>query len=179
MRAPEQPLPRALVDRPSEDALRARIELLERAKTSIRVQALIFRADEAGLHIAKLLKKKRKAGLDVRVIVDAVSNSDFRTQWMYFDLKQHGIEVEGYEALYLHAASAEIDPDPRSARFNSETAVAIDDLDFVGSLDGLFTSEYLPRSVSVTWEDAERYHQPKDIASAFELLFALPLKDWL
>lgn len=444
---PVQRRSEAALLRTGEDALRARIELLERAKKSIRVQALIFRADEAGLHIAKLLKKKRKAGLDVRVIVDALSNLDFQTQWMYFDLKQHGIEVEGYEALYLHAASAEIDPDPlrankrfhdkmwivdgehpkkgmaivgglnlaneyfriatepilrwrdqdialrgpivadtvkafdrnyeffkqikrqrppelntdnawkltrktvtkiakvkvpywtkkepqqqleemlktpakltfkpvrarfvqsrprheetfieqtyhhlieqaktsihianayfipsktmtaamhaaakrgvkvvivtnsaetndisavarisrhtyqkvlavnhepdfvakgrpaidvrewnglkhdegtlhakfavidgrtaivgsfnldpRSARLNSETAVAIDDPAFVGSLDGLFTSEYLPRSVSVTWEDAQRYHQPKDIASAFELLFALPLKDWL
>lgn len=94
-----------------EDAFRARVAMLERAKRSIRIQALIFRADEAGLHVANLLKKRKKEGLDVRVIVDAVSNLDVHTQWMYFDLKQHGIEVEGYEALYMHAASADYDKD--------------------------------------------------------------------
>ena len=94
-----------------EDAFRARIALLQQAKKSIRIQALIFRADEAGLYVSNLLKKRKKEGLEVRVIVDAVSNLDYRTQWMYFDLKQNGIEVEGYEALYLHAASADYKKD--------------------------------------------------------------------
>jgi phosphatidylserine/phosphatidylglycerophosphate/cardiolipin synthase-like enzyme len=30
-----------------------------------------------------------------------MSNPGPQTQWMYFDLKQHGIEVEGYETFYL------------------------------------------------------------------------------
>lgn len=93
-----------------EEAFRARIESLRRARRSIRIQALIFRGDESGLLIADLLKQKRKAGLDVRVIVDAVSNLSWQTQWMYFDLKQHGIEVEGYEALYLQWLTAEVKP---------------------------------------------------------------------
>lgn len=37
----------------------------------------------------------------MRVIVDAAANLGWQTQWMYFDLKQHGIEVQGYESLYL------------------------------------------------------------------------------
>jgi cardiolipin synthase C len=79
----------------------ARVQLLENAKKSIRIQALIFAGDESGLHITEILKRKKAAGLDVRVIVDAPSNLGFQTQWMYFDLKQHDIEVQGYEALYL------------------------------------------------------------------------------
>ncbi len=79
----------------------ARVQLLEKAERSIRIQALIFAGDESGLHIAEILKRKKDAGLDVRVIVDAPSNLGFQTQWMYFDLKQHGIEVQGYESLYL------------------------------------------------------------------------------
>ena len=47
------------------------------------------------------LKEKKAQGLDVRVIVDAMSNPGPQTQWMYFDLKQNGIEVEGYETFYL------------------------------------------------------------------------------
>ena len=93
-----------------EDAFRARIATLKDARHSIRIQALIFRGDEAGLHIADLLKKKKKQGLDVRVIVDAASNLDWKTQWMYFNLKRHGVEVEGYEALYMQWVTAELKP---------------------------------------------------------------------
>ncbi len=79
----------------------ARIQALRNARKSVRIQALIFTGDEAGLYIAELLKEKHAEGLDVRVIVDAFSNPSLQTQWMYFDLKQYGIEVEGYEALAL------------------------------------------------------------------------------
>jgi putative cardiolipin synthase len=93
-----------------QDAFRARVATLKAAKKSIRVQALIFRADESGLHISELLKAKKKEGLDVRVIVDATSNLDWKTQWMYWDLQQNGIGVEGYEALYLQWAVGELKP---------------------------------------------------------------------
>jgi len=53
------------------------------------------------LYIADLLKAKKALGIDVRVIVDAMSNPGPQTQEMYFDLKQNGIEVEGYETFYL------------------------------------------------------------------------------
>ena len=84
-----------------DESFAARVHLLEKAETSIRIQALIFWGDESGLHIAEILKRKKTEGIDVRVIVDAAANLGWQTQWMYFDLKQHGIEVQGYESLYL------------------------------------------------------------------------------
>jgi putative cardiolipin synthase len=84
-----------------EGSFAARLKTLKAAKVSIRIQALVFKGDESGLRIAELLKQKKAEGLDVRVIVDAFSNPWLQTQWMFFDLKQHGIEVEGYEALAL------------------------------------------------------------------------------
>jgi phosphatidylserine/phosphatidylglycerophosphate/cardiolipin synthase-like enzyme len=84
-----------------EDSFAVRLQTLKDARSSIRIQALIFQGDESGLRIAELLKQKKAAGLDVRVIVDGFSNPSLQTQWMYFDLKQHGIEVEGYEAMAL------------------------------------------------------------------------------
>jgi phosphatidylserine/phosphatidylglycerophosphate/cardiolipin synthase-like enzyme len=84
-----------------DDSFAARIQALKNADTSILIQALIFTGDESGLYIAELLKEKKAEGLDVRVIVDGMSNPGVQTQWMYFDLKQHGIEVEGYETFYL------------------------------------------------------------------------------
>jgi putative cardiolipin synthase len=88
-----------------EDSFAARMAMLASAKHSIRIQALIFTGDEAGLRIAEVLKQKKAAGVDVKVIVDGISNLQLQTQWMYFDLKQHGIEVEGYEALGLQLAN--------------------------------------------------------------------------
>jgi phosphatidylserine/phosphatidylglycerophosphate/cardiolipin synthase-like enzyme len=82
-----------------EDSFATRMHLLASAKRTIRIQALIFTGDESGLRVAEVLKQKKQQGVDVRVIVDGVSNSQLQTQWMYFDLKQHGIEVEGYEAI--------------------------------------------------------------------------------
>ena len=84
-----------------EGSFAARMAMLRNARQSIRIQALVFKGDEAGLRIAEVLKQKKAEGLDVRVIVDAFSNPWLQTQWLFFDLKQHGIEVEGYEALAL------------------------------------------------------------------------------
>jgi len=84
-----------------EGSFAARLAMLRDAKQSIRIQALVFKGDEAGLRIAEILKQKKAEGLDVRVIVDAFSNPWLQTQWLFFDLKQHGIEVEGYEAMAL------------------------------------------------------------------------------
>ena len=84
-----------------EGSFSARMAMLRNARQSIRIQALVFKGDESGLRIAEILKQKKAEGLDVRVIVDAFSNPWLQTQWMFFDLKQHGIEVEGYEALAL------------------------------------------------------------------------------
>lgn len=89
------------IPRFGEDSFAVRLEALKRARRSIRIQALVFKGDETGLRIAELLKQKKAEGLDVRVIVDAFSNPWLQTQWMFFDLKQHGVEVEGYEALFL------------------------------------------------------------------------------
>ena len=78
-----------------------RIKSLMKADTSIRIQALTFKGDESGLYISEILKYKRAQGLDVRVIVDAFSNLDVQTKEMYFDLQQHGIDVEGYDFFGL------------------------------------------------------------------------------
>ena len=61
----------ALLDN-GDGSFAARIQALQAARKSIRIQALIFTGDESGLYIAELLKAKRAQGLDVRVIVDAI-----------------------------------------------------------------------------------------------------------
>ncbi|MGW8313918.1 MAG: phospholipase D-like domain-containing protein [Desulfuromonadales bacterium] len=105
-----------------------RAQLLEQAEKSIRIQALIFAGDESGLYLAEILKRKKAEGLDVRVIVDATANLGLQTQWMYFDLKQHGIEVQGYESLYLEwlnevpipFLSPAVDPEAPNSRYHEK-----------------------------------------------------------
>ncbi len=111
-----------------EDSFATRMAVLKQAQHSIRIQALVFKGDEAGLRVAEVLKEKKAAGLDVRVIVDAFSNPWLQTQWMFFDLKQHGIEVEGYEALALQWLNEvpipklmpHVDPDQPDKRFHEK-----------------------------------------------------------
>lgn len=47
----------------SDESFAVRIQLLEKAKKSIRIQALIFSGDESGLYISEILNRKRVAGL--------------------------------------------------------------------------------------------------------------------
>ena len=81
-----------------EDAFALRVKSILSAKKSIRIQAFIFKGDEAGLYLAELLmKRKKEDNLDIKIIVDAYFNPGWQTQAMYYDMKLSGIEVEGYE----------------------------------------------------------------------------------
>ena len=82
-----------------------RMRMIDEAEHSIYMQVLIFKADAVGNAIASALirKKRDHPEMDIRLIVDAYSNiQDLEAQLMYFELKDAGIEVEGYEAFYLH-----------------------------------------------------------------------------
>jgi putative cardiolipin synthase len=162
-----------------EDSLRARIGLLERATHSIRIQALIFRGDDTGLHIAELLKRKAKEGVDVRIIVDALSNLDVATQWMYFDLKQNGIEVEGYETLYLNWLTADLtlkDVGRPNKRFHDKMwIVDAEDLKAAGAVVGgmNIANEYFRVDTDpiMRWRDQDVLLEGaviKDVARAFD-----------
>ncbi|MCC7540434.1 MAG: phosphatidylserine/phosphatidylglycerophosphate/cardiolipin synthase family protein, partial [Deltaproteobacteria bacterium] len=81
-----------------------RMRLIDSAERSIFIQTLIFKADAVGLETAdRLIRRKRaRPDLDVRVIVDAFANiQDYDAQMLYFELMDAGIEVQGYEPLYL------------------------------------------------------------------------------
>jgi phosphatidylserine/phosphatidylglycerophosphate/cardiolipin synthase-like enzyme len=88
-----------------EASFAARLRLLKEAKRSIYVQTLIFKADTTGRTLADALvaRKRAEPELDIRVIVDAYANiQDVSAQLMYTRMQNAGIEVEGFEAFYLH-----------------------------------------------------------------------------
>jgi putative cardiolipin synthase len=153
-----------------EDSFAVRMETLKRARKSIRIQALLFKGDESGLRIAEVLKQKKAEGLDVRVIVDAFSNPWLQTQWMFFDLKQHGIEVEGYEALALQWLNElpipklvpHADPDDPNRRFHEKMWVIDGETDEgVAVAGGLnIGNEYF----RVDPDDPDAYWRDQDVA---------------
>jgi cardiolipin synthase C len=88
-----------------EASFAERAAMIEQAQTSIYVQALIFHADDVGRALGEALirRKLEKPALDIRVIVDAYSNiQDVGAQFLYFQMKNAGIEVEGFEVFYMH-----------------------------------------------------------------------------
>jgi len=170
-----------------EDSFAVRMAALKRANKSIRIQALVFKGDEAGLRIAELLKQKKADGLDVRVIVDAFSNPWLQTQWLFFDLKQHGIEVEGYEALALQWLNelpipkliphAELD-DPNK-RFHDKMWIIDGETDQGVAVTGGLNvgNEYFrvnPKDPDAYWRDQDVMLRGKivaDLVSAFDRNF--------
>lgn len=158
-----------------EDSFAQRMQALEGAKHSIRIQALIFTGDEAGLRIMEVLKRKHAEGVDVRVIVDAFSNPGLQTQNMYFDLKQHGIEVEGYEAFLLQWLN-ETHP---NMRFHEKMWLIDADMpDGVAVVGGLnIANEYFrisPSDPAKRWRDQDvvvRGAVIHDMARAFDRNF--------
>ena len=166
----------------------ARIQTLMKARTSVRIQALTFAADESGLYIAEILKYKRAQGLDVRVIVDAFSNLDLQSKQMYFDLQQHGVLVEGYEVFGTEWLSefsfgtatpidASIDP---NKRFHEKMWVIDGETDHGSAIVGGLNigNEYFridPSHPDRYWRDQDiivKGSVVKDITAAFDRNYA-------
>jgi putative cardiolipin synthase len=170
-----------------EDSFAVRMDTLKAASTSIRIQALIFKGDEAGLRIAEVLKQKKAEGLDVRVIVDAFSNPWLQTQWLFFDLKQHGIEVEGYEALALQwlnelpipVLTPHVDPGQPNMRFHEKMWIIDGETDHGIAVTGGLNigNEYFrvdPQDPDAYWRDQDivvRGAVVADMVAAFDRNF--------
>ena len=170
-----------------EDSFAVRMAALRSAQTSIRIQALVFKGDETGLQIAEVLKQKKLEGLDVRVIVDAFSNPWIQTQWMFFDLKQNGIEVEGYEAMALQwlnevpipALVPHTDPDAPDKRFHEKMWIIDGETDHAVAITGGLNigNEYFranPGDPDSTWRDQDvvlRGAIVGDLVTAFDRNF--------
>ena len=170
-----------------EDSFAVRMDALRNAQKSIRIQALVFKGDETGLRVAEILKQKKAAGLDVRVIVDAFSNPWIQTQWMYFDLKQNGIEVEGYEAMALQWLNEvpipqlvpHTDPDAPDKRFHEKMWIIDGETEHALAVTGGLNigNEYFradPDNPDATWRDQDvvlRGAIVKDLVTAFDRNF--------
>jgi len=153
-----------------------RMRLIDSAERSIFIQALIFKADTAGGAIAdRLIERKRESpDLDIRVIVDAYANiQDYDAQMLYFELQDAGIEVRGYEPLYL-AWINEINLEDWTAgnkRYHEKYFVVDGERAVVGGMN--IGDEYarIGDDPALIWRDQDIYLEGPvvaDVGAAFE-----------
>ncbi len=88
--------------RPGGEFYAARMQLLEQAQRSVRIQSLLFTADESGYELAEKLIELNKRGVKVKIIVDPVNNITLSEQVLYFKMRRAGVQIEGYEFMYLN-----------------------------------------------------------------------------
>ncbi|MGE0786070.1 MAG: phosphatidylserine/phosphatidylglycerophosphate/cardiolipin synthase family protein [Sandaracinaceae bacterium] len=153
-----------------------RLRLIDQAQHSIRIQALIFKADAVGTAIADRLiaRKRENPDLDIRVIVDAYANlQDYDAQMLYFELMNAGIRVVGYEPLFLEWVN-EINLDDWTAgnkRYHEKYFVIDDRRAVVGGMN--IGDEYARCGATpeLIWRDQDIYLEGpvvEDIARAFD-----------
>jgi len=176
----------------------AYLELIARSQRQILIANAYFIPSRP--MIAEL-KRAARRGARVVVLTNSPETNDIGSvalvsRHAYLDVIGEGDRIEIYEWAgapfkegTLHAKYGVFDEesvlvgsfnlDPRSARLNSETAVAIRDRGIARKLGRHFLEHNLPRSRRISVEAARTFRRPDRAGEAFKLLFALPLKDWL
>jgi phosphatidylserine/phosphatidylglycerophosphate/cardiolipin synthase-like enzyme len=117
-----------------EDSFEWRIRMLKRARESIRIQTYIFTCDDIGKKVADRLKRKRRHGLDVKLIVDAYTKFSPADRRMYADIELKGVAVMGFEPMYLLGVAEEkvLNVDDVNKRFHEKYWVIDDKVAFIG-----------------------------------------------
>lgn len=69
------------------------------AQRRVWLECYIFTADEVGRAVATALEERARAGLDVRVLYDAVG-SQFTPAWFFASLATAGVQVYGFHSLW-------------------------------------------------------------------------------
>jgi phosphatidylserine/phosphatidylglycerophosphate/cardiolipin synthase-like enzyme len=179
--------------------LQAYLNLIERARTSILVANAYFVPSKA---IAEALRRAAARGVEVVVVTNSPETNDIAqvavvSRYLYKEvMAPGGGGARVFEWIgpavgegTLHAKYAIFDAeavlvgsynlDPRSERLNSETAVALADPELAGRMEASFRSDVLSKSREIGWDEAAAFRKPEGVHARFELLFSLPMKEWL
>ncbi|MFN8575968.1 MAG: phosphatidylserine/phosphatidylglycerophosphate/cardiolipin synthase family protein [Candidatus Sericytochromatia bacterium] len=84
-----------------DDAYKAMENLIDNAKKNLYIETFLFFDDETGRRIADKLVKKKKQGIDVKVLVDSLGLRVVKTTRIYDYLKNEGIDIRIYNKLLI------------------------------------------------------------------------------
>ncbi len=148
------------------NAFSALIAALQRATRSIHMEYYIFRDDRIGRTIADILVRRARAGVEVRVIYDAVGSWGLKRRLLR-RMHEAGIRTAAYAPVRFPWFV------PRSTRRNHRKIVVIDGRTaFLGGIN--IAEYYLDGDDSGKWRD-EHLQLEGDIVADLQRLF---LKDW-
>jgi cardiolipin synthase A/B len=157
----------------------AMVRDIQAARSRAWLESYIYLADAAGLAIGEALKERARAGLDVRLLYDALGSA--RTPESFFeDLRQAGVKVHAYNGLA--EALARLSPQVLNRRDHRKILVIDDELGYFGGMNivdqtGVETvAEAKARNLpaSAGWRDVHvRLAGPKqaEMAAAFDRLW--------
>lgn len=148
------------------NAFSALIAALQRATRTIHMEYYIFRDDRIGRAIADILQRKARAGVEVRVIYDAVGSGGL-TRRMLREMRRAGIRAEAFRPLAFPWFT------PRVSRRNHRKIVVTDGrVAFLGGIN--IAKYYLDGDGMGKWRD-EHLRLEGDIVGDLQRLF---LADW-
>ncbi len=78
----------------------ARMQMLDKATKSVRIQSLIFYSDESSKLISNKLLALVERGVEVDIIIDPVFNRNVKEHKLFLELVSKGVRLWGYEKLY-------------------------------------------------------------------------------
>ena len=148
------------------NAFTALIAALQRAARTIHMEYYIFRDDRIGRTIADILVRKARAGLEVRVIYDAVGSSGM-SRALLRRMSDAGIDIHPFEPLRFPWFTS------RSTRRNHRKIVVTDGrVAFLGGIN--IAKYYLDGDSMGKWRD-EHLRIEGDAVADLQRLF---LADW-
>jgi len=83
----------------AEETWEAMLLALQEARESIDIEHYIFGDDEVGRKFIELLKKKSRAGVKVRILLDAVGSSYFYNSSAPEEMRKAGIEIKFFNII--------------------------------------------------------------------------------
>lgn len=148
------------------NAFSSLIAALQRATRSIHLEYYIFRNDRIGRTIAEILMRKARAGVEVRLIYDAVGSRSFDKRIVQ-KLRRSGAAVHPFETLRFPWFV------PRTTRRNHRKIVVVDGrIAFLGGIN--IAKYYLDGDNLGRWRD-EHLRIEGDAVADLQRLFA---HDW-
>ncbi len=147
------------------------------ARTRIWLETYIFHDDAAGRAIADALRERAAAGVQVRVLYDAIGSS--YTSWAFFrELQQAGVEVHAFhsvrEALWRFSFLRIL-----NRRDHRKLLVIDDEIAYFGGMNLIDTTKGLvpptePLPISAGWRDVHvrlAGPQQREAAESFERMW--------
>ncbi|MGI6226199.1 MAG: cardiolipin synthase [Peptococcales bacterium] len=143
------------------------LEAMEKAQHHIHLEFYIFRDDNIGTHIQKLLIKKAREGVEVRLIYDGYGSLNLDKNFLA-ELETNGVKTVCFSPLFIPIRNKRID-----YRNHRKILVVDGKIGFVGGIN--IGDEYLGKSTEFSYWRDTHLRLEGDSVKFLQQIF---LQDW-